>query len=198
MARGSNPTDRQRWNERWQAAAASRDLFSPSPFLLSLVAILPKAADDVAPRALDVAGGPGRNALWLAGRGFDVTLVDVSSVALELARHAAAAAGVSLKLVESDLESEPLPSGPFDLVVAIDYLHRPLFPAFAAALASRGLLVYAQPTRKNLERNAHPSARFLLEDGELPRLVPTLEIVRYDERWFDDRHEARLVARKRD
>jgi SAM-dependent methyltransferase len=196
MARESNVTDRERWNDRWQTAAASRDLFTPSSFLVSLAALLPTASRDYTPRALDVAGGPGRNALWLAARGFGVTLVDVSSVALELARDAATAAGVSLTLVEANLESGALPPGPFDVIVAIDYLHRPLFSAFVTLLTRGGLLVYAQPTKKNMERNTHPSARFLLDDGELPGLVPTLDVVRYDERWFDDRHEARLVARR--
>ena len=196
MARESTPTDRERWNERWRAAAAARDLRTPSSFLVDAAPLLPTVSRDHTPRALDVAGGPGRNALWLAARGFDVTLVDVSPVALDLARTAAATAGVSLTLVETDLESGALPCGPFELVLAIDYLHRPLFAAFPGVLAPGGLLLYAQPTRRNLERSAHPSARFLLGDGELPSLVPGLDIVRYDEGWFGDRHEARLVARR--
>jgi len=154
MARESTLTDRERWDQRWRAAAASNDLRTPSSFLVDLAPLLPAASRDRRPRALDVAGGPGRNAVWLAARGFDVTLVDVSPVALELARTAAIAAGVSLTLVEIDLESGALPSGPFDLVLAIDYLHRPLFSAFPGVVAAGGLLVYAQPTRKNLERNA--------------------------------------------
>jgi len=189
-------TDRERWNDRWQAAAASHALFTPSSFLVSLAELLPKAPRDRTPRALDVAGGPGRNALWLAARGFDVTLADVSLVALDLARTAATSASLSLTLVETDLESEALPPGPFDVIVSIDYLHRALFAAFPTALTTGGLLVYLQATRKNLERNPRPSAGFLLDDGELPRLVPTLDVLRYDEGWFDGRHEARLVARR--
>jgi tellurite methyltransferase len=62
-------------------------------------------------------------------------------------------------------------------------------------LAPDGLLVFAQPTRSNLQRHPHPSARFLLEDGELPRLLQGLEVVSYSEGWTDEgRHEARLVA----
>jgi hypothetical protein len=52
------------------------------------------------------------------------------------------------------------------------------------------------PTRSNLERHTRPDPRHLLEDGELPGLVPGLEIVRYEEGWTEQgRHEARLVAR---
>jgi len=129
-------------------------------------------------------------------RGLDVVCADVSPVGLAVARERAAAAGVALRTMAVDLETEPLPPGPFELIVAIDFLHRLLLTAVPDALAAGGLFVMAQPTRTNLTRNAHPSARFLLDDGELPRLVVGLEVVRYDEGWFGDRHEACLVARK--
>jgi tellurite methyltransferase len=188
--------DRERWDTRYRRPGAARR--APSAFLCSLEHLLPAAAPrSPAPRALDVAGGAGRNAIWLARRALDVTLADVSPVALDLARAEAAAAGVVLRLLEVDLETEPLPPGPFDLIVSIDFLCRPLFAAFAAALAPGGLLVYLQPTRTNLERHASPSAAYLLEPGELPRLAVGLEPVRAEEGWFDDRHEARLVARRR-
>jgi SAM-dependent methyltransferase len=179
--------DRVRWDARWTDAAPG----PPAPFLTSLDAVLPRAG-----RALDVAGGAGRNALWLARRGLDVTVVDVSPAGLARAGRAAAEAGVVLRLVEADLDEAPLPAGPFAIVVSIDFLCRPAFAAFPRLLAPGGVLVYVQATRRNLERNPRPGARFLLADGELPGLVSGLEILRYDEGWFDDRHEARLVARK--
>ena len=180
--------DRERWDARWRAATGRAE---PSPFLVALDAMLPRAG-----AALDVAGGAGRNGVWLARRGLDVVCADVSPVGLVVARERAAAAGVALRTMAVDLETEPLPPGPFELIVVIDFLHRPLLTAVPDALAAGGLFVMAQPTRTNLTRNAHPSARFLLDDGELPRLVVGLEVVRYDEGWFGDRHEARLVARK--
>jgi SAM-dependent methyltransferase len=183
-----------RWDARHRAHPGPHQ---PSAFLRTLDALLPRGvAGRPAPRALDAAGGPGHDAVWLAARGLDVTLADVSRVALDHARDAAATAGVALTLVEVDLERESFPAGPFDLVVVQNFLWRPLFAAFPAALAPGGLLVYRQPTRTNLERNPSPSARFLLEDGELPGLVTGLAIVRSEEGWFDGRHEARLVARK--
>lgn len=181
--------DRARWDARWRSAPVERS--APARFLGGLDDILPRAG-----AALDVAGGAGRNALWLARRGLAVTLVDVSPVALERARVAAAAEGVSLDVVALDLDQSPLPDGPFALVVSIDFLCRPLFDAFPTRLAPGGVLVYAQATTRNLERHVHPSARFLLGEGELPRLVRGLDVVRYEEGWFDDRHEARLAARK--
>jgi tellurite methyltransferase len=188
MARG----DRERWDERYSLAGNT----APSQFLTTLDVVLPRAG-----RALDVAGGAGRHAVWLARRGLTVTLVDVSPVALELASAAAARAGVALELAERDLDEEPLPPGPFDLVVCLDFLCRPLLSALPTVMAPGALLVCRLATRSNLARHPHPSARFLLEDGELPSLVPGLEVVRQSEGWLADgagepRHEARLLARR--
>ena len=101
--------------------------------------------------------------------------------------------------VEVDLEAEPLPPGPWDLVLCVNFLWRPLFDAIPAALAPGGLLVVAHPTLANLERHARPGPEHLLGAGELPDLVRGLEILRYDEGWREEgRHEARLAARRRD
>jgi tellurite methyltransferase len=181
--------DRRKWNTRYREQAGTQE---PSGFLRSLAEQLPSTG-----RALDVAGGSGHDALWLARRGLDVTLVDVSDVALERAVEAARESGVSLRVQRLDLEVEPLPPGPFEVVLCLNYLWRPLFATFPEVLAPGGLLVFAQPTRSNLQRNPHPSARFLLEDGELPRLLQDLEVVSSTEAWTGEgRHEARLVARR--
>lgn len=183
------PSDRTRWNARYQEEGAPAE---PSPFVTGLDAVLPREG-----RALDVAGGAGRHALWLARRGLDVTLADVSDVALAKARDAAAAAGLRLTCLEADLEAGPLPPGPWDLVLCTYFLHRPLFAAFEAALRPGGLLVFAHATRRNLERHARPGPSHVLEDGELPSLLGGLEVLRLEEGWLEaGRHEARAVARK--
>lgn len=148
-------------------------------------------------RAIDVGGGTGRHALWLARRGLEVTLADVSDVALGIAADAARREGLPLRTLQIDLEAAPLPSGPWDVVVCTYFLHRPLFDAFPAALAPGGWLVFAHATRTNLERNPRPGPTHLLEDGEIRTLVRGLEVVRCEEGWFEEgRHEARLVARR--
>ena len=181
--------ERTKWDARYRASPPS---FTPSPILAELDAVLARRG-----RALDLGGGSGRNALALARRGLDVTLADISPVGLDLARAEAARAGVPLEAVALDLELDAPPAGPWDLILQFHYLHRPLFARYPALLAPGGLLVVVHPTRSNLERHSKPGPDFLLEDGELPGLVSSLEIVHYDEGWHDDgRHEARLVARR--
>lgn len=188
MARG----DAGRWDRIY--AERGPELAEPASFLTAQAGRLPRSGP-----ALDVAGGSGRHALWLARRGLAATLVDVSPIALERAREAASAAGLALATLAIDLESELLPAGPWSLIVCFHYLQRSLFPAFAAALAPGGMLLFCQPTVRNLERHARPSRRFLLEEGELAGLVAPLplEVVVLAEGWSGEgRHEAHLLARR--
>jgi SAM-dependent methyltransferase len=181
--------DREKWNGRY---LAEETIPAPSPFLLAHEALLPRRG-----RALDVGGGSGRHALWLARRGLEVTLADVSDVALARASRQAEAEGLRLRVVETDLEAAPLPAGPWDLVVCTYFLHRPLFAEMKAALAPGGLLVVAHATRRNLERHPRPGPDHVLEEGELARLVAGLELVVSEEGWLESgRHEARAVARR--
>src|SRR3954464_14106502 len=72
---------------------------------------------DLAPgRALDVGCGEGADAIWLAQRGWAVTAVDISSVAVARAREAAELAGVSVEWVCRDALREPPSPRSFDLV----------------------------------------------------------------------------------
>jgi 2-polyprenyl-3-methyl-5-hydroxy-6-metoxy-1,4-benzoquinol methylase len=181
--------DRARWNERYAHDDERREA---SRVVTDLEAWIPRAG-----RALDLAGGSGRHAIWLAQRGLEVTLVDVSDVALGIAREHARAANVTIAAEQRDLETEGLPKGPWDLILCVHYLQRSLFDRFADALAPHGRLVFVQPTKRNLERHAKPSERFLLGEGELPTLVRGLALLHYEEGWVvEGRHEARLVAER--
>lgn len=182
--------DQQKWNSKYQNATSVPAV--PSAVLVGLADLLPRSG-----RAIDVAGGAGRNAIWLSQHGLDVTLADVSAVGLQLATERAKAAGISFTPLQVDLEEQPFPTGPWDLIVSVCYLQRQLFSAYPRVLAPGGLLVVIQPTVTNLEKHDKPPRPFLLEVGELPRLVPGLEIVHYKEEWLaDDRHDAVVIARR--
>ena len=107
--------DREKWNARYQDE--SRAPAKPSVLLLELERFLPSSG-----RALDVAGGAGRHSIWLARRGLEVTLVDISHRGLAFAQERATEAGVSIRTVESDLEQDGLPEGKWNLIVGFHYL----------------------------------------------------------------------------
>ena len=183
--------DRIKWDGLWRERSMLTD--APNPFLVGALERLPRSGD-----ALDVAGGAGRHAVCLARHGLDVTLVDVSPVGLSAATAAAAGLGLELRTRELDIEVEPLPAGPWDVVANLHFLDRALFRVFPGLLRPGGLLIFAHPTRSNLERNPRPGARFLLEDGELPSLVQGLDVLHLAEGWTPwGRHEAHLLARRR-
>ncbi len=184
--------DREKWNARWRERAGELEL--PAAFVEEHAALLPARG-----KALDVAGGAGRHAVWLARRGLDVTLVDVSDVAITRAEAKAANVGVKLRARRVDLD-QPLDLAPlYDLVVLVHYLSREQRDAYAHLLVDGGVLVHVQQTVRNLERHARPSRRFLVEEGELAAWVGELgfETLVHREGWNDDGvHEAAVIARR--
>ena len=182
--------DRTKWDSKYRDMAQIN--MEPSPLIMAQAHHIPTSG-----RALDLAGGQGNHAIWLANHGLDVTLADISQVALDHASHEAAQQNLALETCCIDLEEAPFPPGPWDLILSHLYLHRPLFSIITRQLAPHGVLVCVQPTQSNLQRNARPPARYLLEDGELPSLVGELEVLFYDEGWTKTgRHDATIVAIK--
>jgi SAM-dependent methyltransferase len=164
-----------------EGGAASRGpavrLWRVAPFLDEVLPAIPRG------RAADLAAGSGREAVHLAGQGFAVEAWDIAPEALERAAALAAREGVAFETVVCDLEAPDvaLPAGRYALIVCFRFLHRPLFPAIAEALAPGGHLVY-ETFRVGQERFGKPRRpRFLLEPGELARAFPGLEILRHEE-----------------
>ena len=87
-------------------------------------------------RALDVGCGEGADAIWLAGRGWAVTAVDISSVALGRAQQAAERVSAEVEWVAGDVLELSFPSSSFDLVS----LQYPALPKAAGERAVRTLL----------------------------------------------------------
>lgn len=126
------------WDERYRTADFVWKT-EPNQFL-------PAEVEGLVPgRALDLACGEGRNAVWLAAQGWDGTGVDFSAVGLEKGARLAEANGVAVEWVCADATTWQAPS-PFDLVVVF-YLHLPAaqrsaaFAAAARALAPGGTLL---------------------------------------------------------
>jgi tellurite methyltransferase len=144
-----------------------------------------------------VAGGAGANAVWLAQRGLQTTICDVSEVGLAVAVGHAARCGVDLMIATVDLECDPLPVGPWALVLCCNYLQRDMLPAVARALAPGGRLVWIHPTVTNLERHPKPGVPYLLQPGEAMALVEEAGLVpRFgEEAWVGEGASARFLSR---
>jgi tellurite methyltransferase len=166
----------------------------PTRWLVDHQHLLPLAGT-----ALDVACGRGRNAIWLAQRGFDTRAIDRDDAALDDLRREAARLRLSVTIEAIDLEAGDarLPTAAFDVIVVVHYLHRALFPALRDALRPGGVLVYETFTRAQAARGKPTNPAFLLERGELRDLVAPLDIVAAREGDFEGKMLAAVIARRR-
>lgn len=149
------------WDERYRRGEHADNL--PHPLVVRFAAQLPPG------RALDVACGAGRHALHLAERGWQVTAVDASTVAIELLTRRAQELGVAVNAQVADLERGEfsISSDSYDLIVNCCYLQRDLFPAIKAGVRVGGL-VLAVIAMADDDPNVKPmNPAFLLQPGEL-------------------------------
>ena len=172
-------------------------LWRPSPFLEQVVERLPAPGPEVT--ALDLAAGAGREAVFLAMRGFQVEAWDHDREVLERAQALAVRHHTTIVTQVYNLERRDpeLPRRDRAVVTVFRFLHRPLFPLIEGALAPGGCLVYETYLRgqEQFGRPRHP--RFLLDPGELARAFPTLVVEHYEEgRPPGGPFMARLLARR--
>lgn len=180
------------WNQKWRERGAEE--LSPDPWLQRVLPLLPKG------RALDLACGRGRNALYLAEQGFAVTGVDASAAGLALLRQQAQERGLAITLRQQDLEAEPeLPRAGFELVTVFFYLQRSLFPPLKAALVPGGMAVVRTFSFAGDFPGGPRRQDFILHPGELLELFAGWEILLHEEGLETSRKGgglAGIVARK--
>lgn len=141
--------DSLEWDARY---SATESMWSYEPNVL----LVPRAEGLTPGRALDLACGEGRNALWLASRGWDVTALDFSQVAIDKGRARAQQMGVSVDFRVADVIDFPPETGRFDLVIVF-YLQLPhhevrqVLAHAVDALAPGGTLLVVAHDLDNLE-----------------------------------------------
>ena len=147
-------------------------------------------AGDLPPgRALDLACGSGRNAVWLANRGWDVTAVDSSVDALAELRKAAPA--VTTHLADLEKHEFTIEQAAWDLIVDSYYLQTDLFEPIRRGLKPGGVAIVIV----HMFEPGHESSRFSLHPGELRRYFMGEEVISYYEGKPEGNPEARSVAR---
>ena len=165
----------------------------PCSWLIENADLLPRSG-----RALDLACGSGRHAFLLAAIGLEVDAIDQDISKIDEVRAIAERAGLKIAVKIFDLETGVADLGEeiYDLILVVHYLHRPLFPAIPKALKPGGLLIYETFTVDQAKRGKPTNPAFLLEAGELVKLVSPLTVLRKREGDFDGRCVAGVVARR--
>ncbi len=167
------------WDERYQSMTWPSN---PDPILVELASPLKPG------KALDLACGPGRNGIWLAKSGWDVTGVDASEVGLAQATERAEDGGVAIRCVHADLHTyQPEPQS-YDLVVVANLHSAPeeraeMLEKAASALAPGGWLFVIGHHISCLGHDGPPDPDRLYTAERLRAAMPPwLEIDRVEER----------------
>jgi tellurite methyltransferase len=144
-------------------------------------------------RGLDIAAGKGRNALYLAERGFEVVAVDISRVALDAARRHAEQQHLHVDFQQLDLE-QSFPEGEYDLILNINYLQRSLIPKIKAALRVGGHVIF-ETYSIDQQVIGHPkNPNYLLAHNELLEHFRDFRVLYYREGKFSDGGEPSFRA----
>jgi SAM-dependent methyltransferase len=162
----------QEWNERYRIREELDH--EPAPLLVNAVRGLAPG------RALDLACGAGRNAVWLAQHGWEVVAIDGAPEAIRILHALDPRVDTRVRDLETG-DALPFDDESFDLVAILFYLHRPLF-AEARRVVRRGGIVVAA---------ARMSGTYAIEEGALARVFEGFEIV--EER---EGEIAEIIARK--
>lgn len=184
--------DRLFWNKRYDTETYILGK-EPVEFLKEYINILPRG------KALDIAMGEGRNAVFLAKNGFEVDGCDVSDIAVKKTLKLAKENNVRVNAFVADLEIYKLPKDTYDVVACFYYLQRSLIPQIKEALKPGGMVIYETYTIENWERGFEgpKNKDYLLKTNELLDLFKDLTIIYYRELVLDDKKAvASLIARK--
>ncbi|WP_265110460.1 class I SAM-dependent methyltransferase [Halosolutus halophilus] len=170
--------ERERWNEKYRDVEFDLP-DDPIPDLERRIATLPEG------RALDVATGTGRNAVFLADHGYEVDAIDISDEALSQARTRAEARGVdaSVNWHRTDVADFDFGAERYDVITVSFFAGLDVIPDLKDALAPGGVLVYEHHLRTSDPVEIGPTSdRHRYRSNDLLRACLDLTVLSYEER----------------
>lgn len=195
-------TDRDKWQRRYREGAYAERRHPGELIKQHAPDILAQHRTSGTPRALDLACGAGRNALYLARLGFTVDAVDISAEALTRGHDVARVEGLPIHWIERDLDTGLPDTGEdYDLILIMRYLDPALVRAAGARLRPGGYLIGEVHLQTDQDVAGPRTPAFRAEPGALRAAAEGLEIVDYREGVTHDPDGdpvalARLLARR--
>lgn len=162
------------WDERYRTGSYVPRT-SPSSLLERNINWLPDG------RALDIATGTGRNAMFLSEAGYDVDAVDISRVALSRAQAAASDRNLHVNWIQADIEEGSLPDSEYAVIHCSFYHRCATLSDVKACLVDGGVLLWEHYLRTTDDLERGPSNRYRYGANELLRGNLDLTIIRYTE-----------------
>lgn len=176
-----------KWDTRY-SQWGEKSLRPPSSSLVKFLHRLPKG------KALDLACGTGRNAIYLAEKGYSVDAVDSSSVAIEKGRKAAKKEGLAVNFICADLKTFEIPLDEYNLVICYYYLDRSIVQGIVNGLKKGGVLLFETYTKMQKSIGPPFNEDYLLGPEELPHLFRELETDHYREGIISENNKKKGIA----
>ena len=168
---------KQSWNEKYSEEEYALGI-EPVEFLVEHIGRLTKG------KALDIAMGEGRNAVYLTKKGYEVDGVEFSEEGIKKALALAQKNNVTINAIRADLEKHEhrIEKEKYDLISCFYYLQRDLFPEIKEGLKKGGMVICQTFTTDNLKYQPHPkNPDHVLQPNELFRYFLDLRIIFYRE-----------------
>ncbi len=182
-------SDRRRWDERFKGKKFAFGR-KANPFLRRHIALLPKG------KALDLAAGEGRNAVFLAEQGFEVDAVDISEAGLRKTQELAQKKNVKVRTVLADLDHYQIKQGRYDLITDFYFLKRKIMPQIKRGLKKGGWVVFETYLleHRGLHAGGPKSPKYFLKPNEALHLFRGLRILFYREGIFEEEGKRKAIA----
>ena len=165
--------DRDKWNQRYTEDSYNKN--NPVTLVADWSAQIPMG------RALDVACGAGRNAIFLAQAGYRVDAIDISAEGLKQARQKAENEGLNINWIEHDLD-QPCPfDTEYDLILVMWYVDLALVTRLCDHLAPGGYLICEEHLLTDEEVIGPKNPAYRVAPGALREAVAALEVLHYEE-----------------
>lgn len=166
----------------WQNGAQSQRLWQPAPLIARFVTEFMPAYQIQPGQGLDIGCGAGRDMVYLAMHGWQMTGIDYIPGALQRAQQLASSQHVTVTTLQRDLETGQDPfsefaDGQFALITVARYLHRPLFPWLRRLLKPGGILIYQTFLQGSEQFGSPRNPNFLLKPGELAQVFAHTDIL---------------------
>lgn len=177
--RNVSASQKERWNTRYD-----RTMYiygkAPTAFLAQKIDILTRG------KALVLAMGEGRNAVYLAQQGFDVTGVDISDVAIAKTQQLAAEKDATVTTVVADLTTYNMGKAQYDLITNFYYYDPAMFPRVIEALKPQGMFIFetfstAHLTYRAQSRFGPRNPKYLVKPNELLQHFSSLRVLYYED-----------------
>lgn len=184
-----NQDSKAQWDQRY-----SRPTFvygkSPAEFLAENYQYIPYEGS-----VLDMGMGEGRNAVFLAQKGYKVTGIDISSVAVKKAYMLAQEFGVKIKGVVASLKEYKIQPASFDAIICFYYVDRSLIEDIKTWLKPGGVLIYEAHTTRQKKSSREDDDTYLKEQ-ELLKLFPGMRVLKYEEPLHEKEFRSSIILKK--